>query len=1418
MHLHKFDHLRYKDTSMNDLDFRKIVPRSGDARESFEELCCQLVRRTLPDSASYMRLHGAGGDGGVECYVDPQEGGRVGWQAKYVWKIGALLTQASKSLETALAIHPTLTKYVVCFPFDLTGPTGRSGRNGVDRFETWKNEQEQQAAAAGRNLEIVSWPASELRSLLLQVDKSGGIRAFFFNENILSQDWFEAHLQAVVAKAEPRYTPELSVETNVSRATAAFGRTEAWHRELDEHIRLCRKEHDRIVEAIGRKGVDQAVPAWPSALLAGTRELIGKLDASLMLTMQLKTTDLVDTYRLCIRTIEEALSGLSDIEQGLVSQIESEHGEGRADSASFRQFMAEYMVSLPTANLERAREVQAAFQNLLDWLNAPSGLLAFHRTFILSGGDGVGKTHAVCDTAQRRIKNGLLTCVVFGHQFGGEPDPWRRIVESLGLPYDLGRDGLLDALDSAAEASGSLLFLAVDAINETKPLTYWRTRLAEPTTEVSRRSYLRLWLTCRTPFMPHCLPDGYEAPVVLHQGFAGMEHVACAAFFRHYGLKPPVAPMLQVELANPLYLRLACETLRALGLDRLPLGWLRTIPVVRKFLEEKEKAFAREHSVEPGARFVSGSLRAIARAIAESGGSAIPWSVAQAAVNHARPNAAQLPVVEWLVRSHLLIEDAPLTTDGLDAENTLRPSFERFGDFLVASELLERALTSGLEASFRQGGCIYPLLADPEAIGRNAGVLGALAVLLPEGDGKEELPDLAFGADRQAVLEIFVDSLPRRNPSNASMRSRELIREALAVDSVHDRVMDTVLANAWYPSQVDALWIHELLTSVPLARRDAAWCRYLHDCFEESGSVRRLIDATHELSLVGIEAEVAERWSMLLTWFMAAADRRVKDSAMRALSELLKTRPEIMPALLKRFMVVDDEDVRERLLLCVYGALLNTRNVHVLRRIQSQVADAFGTMPTSFDNALIRDHARCIFEFAQLLEVLPEGMDPLLTMEPIGSEWPTSVPSDDEVKQWDELPKLVLSCMDDDFFCYSMNCLRDWVEAVAKQDMGKMILQTVVKDLRYAGSGAEYYDHRMLHDHGGGRGRPSWADRIGKKYQWIAMYKLASRLHDHVVRKPRECEPEPLRTPLILLEERKFDPTLARRDASVEPSGEWLNPKSDLGKDRSLSDADWVDRRDDISSLEDMLSPVEYDEQHWRPLIMFRDWHDRTDEHAGNAPYRNVWIHLRSYLVPYERRDVAFRRLARRNFFGRWMPEGSSWLYGFAGEYPWAIPFNTEPDEWHGTGSSGEAAAEYTPSTNEIVVEWEYDTSIPEYFRIQVPARILFNSKVLWWNGSDGYQRLEDSKTVFRDPSVTRSGPSGVVADIEDLTSRLEDLRLGLVWTLLGEKIIIDPGHFSASGRRTFSQVAMLSDGGNIEVGDRVFFKDYDKDTRLGAA
>ena len=1218
---------------MNDIDFRQIVPRCGNTRDAFEELCCQLARRTRPEDPSYVKLRGAGGDGGVECFADQVDGSRIGWQAKYVFDIASLMTQAKSSLETALKVHPSLSHYVICFPFDVTGPTARKGRSGHEKLKEWCDERIADADKAGRQLVIELWSEHEIRSRLVDLDPSGGLREFFFNEKILSDEWFREHLGKAEVLAGSRYTPEFNVETGLGQWFSAFGRTDRWKKALGEKLEKCTEAHSQFASRAGRDDSNQDINSSVAI------DALAEVPTSEQLIDSALVSDYENQHSDICSKLSTAIEELTSLEIQLLHELTQEYGEN-VDSPGFRQWMAEYNCAFPASKLDSVRQMLKAYQQLLDWLKLPDGLLAFTRAFILTGAAGVGKTHAICDVASYRLNYGLLTCVLFGHQFRGEPDPLTRMIEALGLPPNLGAMGFIDMLDAAAEASGSPLLLCIDAVNETRPISYWRSQLSGIIYEVQKRSSLRICITCRTAFVPSVLPTSLTVPSFEHRGFSGLEHKACSAFFKHYGLEPPLTPVLQPELKNPLYLKLICETLKSSGMTKMPTGWRGISPTVSAFLESKEKSFSEDHNTSLGANNVRSSLRALAQEIATSGESALSWTQAENVVFAAKPQSQSLDILSWLIRADLLIEDAPLSSDELyGAESLVRISFERLGDFLVARELLSVVSRAQLPDLFSNNGNLNHLVRDATAVAENNGVLGALSIIIPESFDGLEFPDIINDESiHLAIVRCTVFHFSWREPNSFSERSRYLLSNLLFGDGDSCKLaLETAIAISCAPSILDAVYLNDLLLRCPLARRDSAWVGFLHKQYEAEASVKQLIESAFELPLGEVDISVLERWAIVLLWFTASSDRRVRDSSTRVASAVLAANPENIPTVLSLFLPSDDDSIRERALLSCYGALIVSRDKEALRLTLLKLYEARTYTPGQFDNALIRDHFRCLVELAQIIEVLPEECSPELATAPVGSEWPLSLPSDTDIDDWKEnyekFPRLATSCLDEDFFIYSMSCLRDWEHGLNKLDMGKWILQEAIRTLGYSNSTCNLFDLYLLVNYGAGRGRVSWAERIGKKYQWIGMYRIASKLSDHLERKRYNFEPEFLKEPLVLLEERQFDPTLPLL-VSKEPQKTdtwWIKPSIYPDRYGHLSDTEWVESLDDVPKLDDLVSQIERDDQEWMLLNSWPAW-GRKDEKNKDDPYRQVWSHIYSYLVVEEHFDECYELLHRRNF------------------------------------------------------------------------------------------------------------------------------------------------------------------------------------------
>ncbi|PSM30987.1 hypothetical protein, partial [Haliangium sp. UPWRP_2] len=570
-----------------------------------------------------------------------------------------------------------------------------------------------------------------------------------------------------------------------------------------------------------------------------------------------------------------------------------------------------------------------------------------------------------------------------------------------------------------------------------------------------------------------------------------------------------------------------------------------------------------------------------------------------------------------------------------------------------------------------------------------------------------------------------------------------------------------------------------------------------------------------------VDGSTAERWCVILLWFSAAADRRVKDSATRAAIAILHFHPTLLLKLVGLFLAIDDDEVRERVLLVAYGVLIHSRDQAVLKDLAEELLTAYAARPEDFQNAIIRDHIRCIAELAAHIGCLNKKFDPTLPNQRSSKTPRPKPPAQSEEKAWQDeeehgVQLVAQSCLDDDFNHYSIDCLEGWNYAMSKPLIGRWIAKRVLDNFGYRGSKCNGYDSNVTRETGGGRGKPAWAERIGKKYQWLAMYQLASRLFDSVDRKKDSFERTTGQLAPILRDERKLDPTISWPERPDRAPSEcwWVGDNVDLSSTKQLDYPTWVNRTDDLPSMELLLAPKNRDGQRWLPLTCYPTWSEYQERRPDGEPYRSTWIHLDAFLVPEAQFSESMKAISRRNFSGGWMPGSAKWLHVFVGEYPWASACNMETDDWLGFGSKVNGSAlEFVPVYNEVVCEWEYDSSLPDSIYFHVPARAFFKAGPLWWNGVDGFL-TPAGKTVFRDPSASEGGPATLLADMDDLLVRLEKLGCRLVWTLLGEKNVLG-GKAHDTPRVTYSQTACLNKVGAITIGDRVFFDDYDKDQGL---
>jgi nucleoside phosphorylase len=900
----------------------------------------------------------------------------------------------------------------------------------------------------------------------------------------LDRDWQEKHLQDARVTAGPRYSSELQVGTPLHDVFEALADTDAWIKA----VRTRRQSVSNLVGDFlgGMKTSDNGGlrAPFPEHLREAGSALAEPLQAVVEAFAAITDRAPGGTPAAVGAAATATLPKMRELHAALRIDLETRHGKGAADSASFRQFQAEYQVSLPAANVDAARDLISGLEELETWARSGPGRARGSKGILLLGGAGVGKTHAICDIAHDRFRRGLYTVVLFGDQFSAAGEPWERVRQLLGFG-SASRDEVLDALDAAGASSCAPLLLCIDGLNECRPRTYWRSWLASVVNQVARFANIRLCVSCRSSYEPIVVQQGHGLERVEHNGFAGMEFTACRHFFSHYGLEPPVSPSFHPEFSNPLFLRLACETLKAAGERRMPPGWHGFSTALKAFLREKNKAFGAEFERDERERVPQRAMREFIAEVERTQRAYLGWSNAAAVMGRAQPAGFVGPsILEWLVAAGLLITEVNPEDNAPDAEDVVRVAFERLGDHLLAERLLSGIEPDKIAAAIQQGALNFAF-ANAEAVFEYRGLVEALSIQVPEYAPSTELVEvLAPEGPREEVLRATIAALPWRDPEHMTSSTQQLVREALATPGYAYEAFDNALTIAAQVTAPDAFWLHGLLAKQSMPSRDAFLCRYLHERFGVSSAVERLLRAPFEMKSADIPEPVRVRWATLLLWFCVAADRRVRDLATKGLVAITQARANMWVTLIRQFAHVNDEYVVERCFCAAYGALLRSRDRGAEREVAVATYEAVFEDSTVLQNALVRDYARCIIELALLDGVLDPNIDIERARPPYASDWPLTIPSTNDLKEYQEAtreyPKLYLSCLEDDFHIYTLRRLDAYEHGLSRDEMSRWILKHVISDIGYGGEGLASYDAHMLYVHGGGRGRPGWAERIGR--------------------------------------------------------------------------------------------------------------------------------------------------------------------------------------------------------------------------------------------------------------------------------------------------------------------------------------------------
>ena len=632
-----------------------------------------------------------------------------------------------------------------------------------------------------------------------------------------------------------------------------------------------------------------------------------------------------------------------------------------------------------------------------------------------------------------------------------------------------------------------------------------------------------------------------------------------------------------------------------------------------------------------------------------------------------------------LIDEGLLIKDI-VRNDDNSTEEVIYLAYERFDDHLTVKFLLDDV--KNIENEFKTNGRLKNYFKDEYDFFRHSGIVEALSIQLPEKFGKELYELLPEFNDNHKLLKAFIESLVWRDINAIDLEKIKpfISKNVLRINNSFDLFLEAVISiSGVVDHPFNASFLHNWLMKYSLADRDAYWTIQLKHKYSEDSTFRHLIDWAWTITDKSyISDESIELVATSLCWFLTSTNRELRDCSTKGLVSLLENNIPVLIKVIKKFDGVNDPYVYERLFAAAYGCALLSSDDAALKSlaifINTTIFDTHGE--EVYPHILLRDYARGIIEYTQ--HVCGDlGIDKTKYLPPYKSKFPTVFPTNEELDK-----KYEVDCEKDKCHLWSQSDIlssmtTEYGRGISRYgDFGRYIFQSALRswdvnpnqlsNLAVEWIFEKYGYDAELHGEfdskiGSGRTRTSNSERIGKKYQWIALHEILARVSDnYAIKSNRELkgnETESYRG-AWQANVRDIDPSILHRYSESEAEEKTTNKwwLTEQYENWTSSEKEWIHEDNDLPNPEALISVVDKNNEEWLTLEGYPEWAE--PETLGKKQWdhgqKRMWYHIRSYIVSKGEFQSLYDWAIKQDFMGRWMPEASDRYQMFDREYYWS--------------------------------------------------------------------------------------------------------------------------------------------------------------------
>lgn len=957
---------------------------------------------------------------------------------------------------------------------------------------------------------------------MLRDPKYANLALFYFGTLQLSHEWFADKADAALSSLDARFNRLFNVDTAISANVHLFVHDESAVEELNK------RKADLFVDL--QKAMDRG---------------IYDRDRSSYYEKFIKCISAIPDITSV--NIDDALSWGNSVKSSLNEEINALRSEAEDIDIKRREaFEARQAQNLSKDDrealdrkLDGLIQQKADIDNLLDYavrldLSSEEKALICNKELFIHGEAGTGKSHLLANELHTLIEADKAGILILGQTLPSSDFPEKQILSELGVDYSFSE--FISLLDNYGIIHDQIVPFMIDAINETWYKEIWRHGLEKISREVEHTQNVKLIVTYRDEYKKILISDAIKHKLengsivsLSHYGFRGIETEAVKIFLNYYNI--PFSPTFYFEydISNPLFLSLFCRTYKKGEDQSLSTLYERLMCQVNDNVCSRLKldvigvnrgSLLSELSNE----FCIKAFQKERRFLYRSELVALPawkkWSL--------QGQEGQY-ITEFVAEKFFY--DIVISGTPDEEEESYYFAYDHMFDYYCAKAILEA----------NEG--------DTEALVDDIvnHVLNVKDGIINESD-KEIFINICaiLGADTgleffDAVLNNIKDTYNKADLIHSLLRSYswrstksigndELSKVMKNYDIGCKDLTQLFISNSMKVGHpYNAKYMHEYLLSLPINKRDYEWTIPINGMVEDNSRLWQLIRNCERGEVFEYESEEQLRLFLILqAWLLTSSNRVLRDHTSKALVEVLEDHFELCEWLLRKFEKCNDPYVLQRLYTVVAGAVLKKKGekkdtFHSLAiYIYSNVFDQKFVYP----DILLRDSAclildRFIYEFPEgASEIKPDVFRPPYISEDIPVVKRKKYEDTEENKKnrcygiWNITHSLNFEGMGmyGDFGRYVFQSALNyfnipggrWHNGRSLLDdpdsfQGNIYYYALKFIFEYLG-----YNDELFGEYDSGLSKYSYSsrsevlktERIGKKYEWIAMYNILARISD----------------------------------------------------------------------------------------------------------------------------------------------------------------------------------------------------------------------------------------------------------------------------------------------------------------------------------